>query len=194
MTSVCIIPAKPYTRSKTRLSTCLPDSERAALSHQLLLRTVRLAWIVTGQVIVVSQDANVLQEAQAEGAFPLLETTPGLNPALAQATRVAVAQGTDGVLVLPADLPWLTAEDIQTILAEGDSPHCVVVAPSRDETGTNALLLRPPGVIPFAFGPDSFHAHCAAARGAGIEPIVYRSPTIALDLDTPADWQAVLEE
>jgi len=51
------------------------------------------------------------------------------------------------------------------------------------------LLLRPPDLIPFAFGPDSFAAHCAAARAAGVQPVVYRSPTIALDLDTPEDWE-----
>jgi 2-phospho-L-lactate guanylyltransferase len=51
------------------------------------------------------------------------------------------------------------------------------------------LLVRPPGLIPFAFGPDSFAAHCAAARAAGVQPVVHRSPTIALDLDTPEDWE-----
>jgi 2-phospho-L-lactate guanylyltransferase (CobY/MobA/RfbA family) len=49
--------------------------------------------------------------------------------------------------------------------------------------------MRPPGLIPFAFGPDSFAAHCAAARAAGVEPAVYRADTLAFDLDTPEDWE-----
>jgi 2-phospho-L-lactate guanylyltransferase len=65
----------------------------------------------------------------------------------------------------------------------------LVIAPCRHRTGTNALLLRPPGLIPFAFGPDSFAAHCAAARAAGVEPVVHRANSLAFDLDTPEDWE-----
>ena len=67
----------------------------------------------------------------------------------------------------------------------------VVVAPCHHGTGTNALLICPPGLISFAFGPDSFAAHCAAARAAGVEPVIYRSATVALDLDTPEDLEEV---
>ncbi len=66
----------------------------------------------------------------------------------------------------------------------------VVVAPCHHGTGTNALLVCPPGLIPFAFGPDSFAAHVAAARAAGVEPVIYRSATVALDLDTPEDLES----
>jgi 2-phospho-L-lactate guanylyltransferase (CobY/MobA/RfbA family) len=49
--------------------------------------------------------------------------------------------------------------------------------------------MRPPNLIPFLFGPDSFAAHCAAARAAGVEPLIYRADSIAFDLDTPEDWE-----
>jgi 2-phospho-L-lactate guanylyltransferase len=237
----CLIPAKPYAESKTRLAPILTPEERTALSRRLLLRTVRLAREVVGPVVVVSRDEALLEEVQAEGAWGLLEATPGLNPALAQAARFAGERGAAGVLVLPADLPLLTAADLEAILdyiaprvppsrqkqrgtmspqpsplkGEGAdlSPApfpcreacpavvggrgqgvrsvrpIVVVAPCRHGTGTNALLVCPPGLIPFAFGPDSFAAHCAAARAAGVEPVIYRSAAIALDLDTPEDLE-----
>jgi 2-phospho-L-lactate guanylyltransferase len=230
----CLIPAKPYAESKTRLAPALTLEERAALSRRLLLRTVRLAREVVGPVVVVSRDEALLEEVQAEGAWGLVEATPGLNPALAQAAHFAGERGAAGILVLPADLPLLTAADLEAILdyiaprvppspqpsplkGEGAdlspapfpcrggefSPFpsreggggvrsvrpTVVVAPCRHGTGTNALLIHPPGLIPFAFGPDSFAAHCAAVRAAGVEPVVYRSPTVALDLDTPEDLE-----
>jgi 2-phospho-L-lactate guanylyltransferase len=232
----CLIPAKPYAESKTRLAPALSPEERAALSRRLLLRTVRLAREVVGPVVVVSRDETLLEEVQAEGAWGLVEETPGLNPALAQAARFAVDRGAAGVLVLPADLPLLTAADLEAIMAyiapyhfhpgsasappqspsrpeasrdrpaaggkadfpppfdgrgQGGGRPTVVIAPCRHGTGTNALLILPPGLIPFAFGPDSFAAHCAAARAAGVEPVIYRSATIALDLDTPEDLEIV---
>jgi 2-phospho-L-lactate guanylyltransferase len=216
----CLIPAKPYADSKSRLASVLTPIQRATLSRRLLLRTVRLARVVIGRVVVVSRDWELLDEAQAEGACGLAEASPGLNPALAQAARWAGERGAAGVLVLPADLPLLTAHDLEAMLGyiapppgadltPGPSPFrrgefspfpgreggqgvreghpTVVVAPCRHGTGTNALLVHPLDLIPFAFGPDSFAAHCAAARAAGVEPVVYRSDTIALDLDTPED-------
>jgi 2-phospho-L-lactate guanylyltransferase len=222
----CLIPAKPYAESKTRLAPVLSPEGRAALSRRLLLRTVRLARAVVSPVVVVSRDEGLLGEVRADGAWGLVEETPGLNPALTQAARFAGDRGAAGVLVLPADLPLLAASDLEAMLAyiapyhsrpgsgsappqsppserggggfpslvptgegQGGGHPIVVVAPCRHGTGTNALLIQPPGLIPFAFGPGSFAAHCAAARAAGVEPVIYRSATIALDLDTPEDLE-----
>jgi 2-phospho-L-lactate guanylyltransferase len=185
----CLIPAKPHTEAKSRLNPLLTAAQRIELSRWLLRRTVDLAREVVGRVVVVSRDPAVLSEAEALGAWGLLEASPGLNPALTQAARFAQGRGAGGLLVLPTDLPRLTASDLEEILALAAPPPALVIAPCRHGTGTNALLLRPPGIIPFAFGPDSFAAHSAAARAAGIEPLVYRAETIALDLDTPEDWR-----
>jgi len=189
MSTAIVIPAKPFDEAKTRLGECLSAEQRAALSRRLLRRTLRLALGVADRVVVVSRDRALLAEVEAAGAVGLVEEAPGLNAALTQATDFARGQGADGVLVLPADLPRLTALDIRAIIQLGARAPAVVIAPCRHETGTNALLMRPPGLVPFAFGPDSFAAHCAAAHAAGTPPQIYRSPTIALDLDTPEDWE-----
>jgi 2-phospho-L-lactate guanylyltransferase len=166
----------------------LTDAQRTTLSRWLLRRTLRLARAVVGRVVVVSRDRALLMNAKAAGAWGLLETSPGLNPALTQATRFAQVRGASGVVILPIDLPRLKAQDLEAILALGAASPTAVIAPCRHETGTNALLVRPPDLIQFAFGPDSFAAHCAAARAAGVEPVVYRADSIAFDLDTPQDW------
>ena len=189
MSVYCLIPAKPYAEAKSRLSPVLTESQRATLCRWLLRRTVRLALATVGQVVVVSRDRALLAQVKAMGAWGLLEASPGLNPALTQAARFAQIRGAGGVLVLPTDLPRLTAHDLETILALGTTSPAAVVAPCRHGTGTNALLVRPPQLIEFAFGPDSFAAHCAAARAAGVEPVVYRANSVAFDLDTPEDWR-----
>ena len=56
----------------------------------------------------------------------------------------------------------------------------------RHATGTNALGLRPPSIIPFAFGPGSREAHRAAADVAGATYLELDGP-LGLDLDTPED-------
>jgi 2-phospho-L-lactate guanylyltransferase len=189
MSVYCIIPAKPYAEAKSRLSPVLTNAQRTTLSRWLLQRTLRMARAVAGRVVVVSRDRALLMHAKAAGAWGLLEMSPGLNPALTQAARFAQVRGASGVLILPTDLPRLRAQDLKAILALGTASPTAVITPCRHETGTNALLVRPPDLIQFAFGPDSFAAHCAAARAAGVEPAVYRADSIAFDLDTPQDWE-----
>ena len=190
MSRACIIPCKPYERAKTRLAPCLTREQRVRVSRHVLLRTISLARTLLDTVIVVSRGSDLLAEAANAGAVALVEEAAGLNLALSQAANFASVAGATGVLVLPADLPVLTASDIAGVLALADTPPAVVIAPCRHEAGTNALLVSPPQLISFAFGRDSFARHRAAAVALGIQPAIYRSPTIAFDLDTPEDWQA----
>jgi 2-phospho-L-lactate guanylyltransferase len=97
------------------------------------------------------------------------------------------------VLVVPADLPLLTAEDVQALLDCLNGDPLVALAPDRQDQGTNALLIAPPGGIPFRFGPASFVQHCRLALEAGARLEIVRRATLALDLDVPEDL-ALLEE
>jgi 2-phospho-L-lactate guanylyltransferase len=194
MSITCIIPAKSYVLSKSRLAVCLSHQQRIDLSRWLLQRTLRLVRPLFFQVIVVSSDQKLLREIQDQNVCALAEDTPGLNPALTQAAEVASSRGASGIFVLPADLPRLGAGDVEAILRLGAASPAVVIAPCRHGTGTNALLLRPPHAIPFAFGLHSFSAHSNLARIADIQPIVYRAPNVALDLDTPADWELIYSQ
>jgi 2-phospho-L-lactate guanylyltransferase len=182
-----IIPAKPLGEAKTRLAGVLPAAERVDLSRSLLQRTIGLARQV-GEVVVVSRDAGVRKLAKAAGAWALVEAGHDLNQALQQAADWVAAQGGEAVLVLPGDLPLLQPSDLAEMVRLGQRSHAVVIAPSQRLDGTNALLLRPPRLIEFAFGLESFEKHQQAARVAGIEPILYHSPTVGLDLDLPEDW------
>jgi len=181
-----IIPAKPLNQSKTRLAAVLPLNERVELSRHLLQRTLRLARQV-GQVVVVSRDAAVRRLAKQAGAWALVEAGEDLNKALQQASDWVAVQGGQAILILPGDLPLLQLSDLTEIVEAGQSNPSIVIAPSQRLDGTNALFLRPPGLIPFAFGSGSFERHQQAARAIGIEPVIYRSLTVALDLDLPED-------
>jgi 2-phospho-L-lactate guanylyltransferase len=138
-------------------------------------------------VCVVSPDRMVLEEAKRRGATPLLQESRGLNPALEEGRRRALELGASTLLVLPADLPLLDADDVRAVLqATGEGPS-VVISPDGARSGTNALLIRPPDVLPFAFGADSFEAHLGAARRRGFDVRICERPHLAFDLDTAGD-------
>ncbi|MBI4317920.1 MAG: 2-phospho-L-lactate guanylyltransferase [Chloroflexi bacterium] len=192
MTRVTVlIPMKGLNAAKSRLSPVLNPEQRARLAEEMLLNVLRSA----GQCpsierrVVVSGDQEVLSLALKQGAEVLHESGGGLNAALSEATVWLGGAAVDAVLILPGDLPLLRASDAESLVELAKGAKAMVVAPSRDGSGTNALLLKPPGVIPYMFGPRSFRKHLAAARAAGVPARVYRSEGVTFDVDTPGDWE-----
>jgi len=114
--------------------------------------------------------------------------SPNLNTALSRAVEVAKSYGTCGILIVPADLPRLAAEDIKAILAHRNDPPVVVIAPDRKKKGTNALLICPPGLIDFKYGKGSFDKHSQQALDAGARLEICNLPSLELDLDEPEDF------
>jgi 2-phospho-L-lactate guanylyltransferase len=116
---------------------------------------------------------------------------PQLNLALTRATLVARHHAARGVLILPADLPLLTKEDVIAMIDKAKYPPVVVIAPDRRRQGTNGLLVYPPGLIPYEFGPNSFERHCENTRMTGTRLEICELPSLALDMDLPEDLHLV---
>jgi 2-phospho-L-lactate guanylyltransferase len=187
-----IVPVKPLSRAKSRLSEALLPEQRELLATELLVRTVRLLVPLTRirGVLVISRDTKALAMVRDLGANTVQESgAPELNNALLRATQVLKAWQADSVLVVPADLPLLAAEDVEEMVQRGRYHNTVVIAPDRHETGTNLLFVRPPGLIPYAFGENSFAAHQRLALDANANVSIYRSERVALDVDWPDDLE-----
>lgn len=184
-----VVPVKPLRRAKSRLARALKANQRAALARSMLAHTLDTLGSVdrVSGIAVISNDLTAHEIARAKHAIPLAEADSGLNAAVAQACAWVAARGAAAALIVPTDLPLLTAFDVESMIDLATEPTCVVIAPDRHENGTNAMLLRPPQAIHPAYGPASSDAHRRQAAENGIAVHVYRSTTIALDLDLPAD-------
>jgi 2-phospho-L-lactate guanylyltransferase len=192
MTLWAIVPVKPLRRGKSRLSGVLTEEARADLNRRLLTHTVNVlkAMDEIVDVLVVSRDTEALSVARERGARTLRENgAPQLNLALERATVVAKSYKASSVLVLPADLPQINAEDIRAILEAGREPPVVVVAPDHKREGTNALYVNPAGLIDYDFGSGSFTRHCDRAMQAGVELKVIELPSLSHDVDIPEDLE-----
>jgi len=114
-----------------------------------------------------------------------------LNTALKRATVMAQALSTRGVLVLPADLPLLTPDNVRALIDKAIKPPVVVIAPDRHGKGTNALLMVPPDQIEYDFGEGSFHRHCERTKKSGARLEIVELPSLGLDLDLPEDLEMI---
>lgn len=182
------MPVKDLQGTKSRLAPILNPGARAGLTLYMMGRVVAaIRSSGVEDVCVVSPDRIVLHEAQRGGAIPLAQESRGLNPALEEGRRRALGLGASTLLVLPADLPLLDAGDVRAVLQEAGEGPSAVISPDGGHSGTNALLIQPPDVLTFAFGPDSFEAHLGAARGRSLDVRICERPHLAFDLDTAGD-------
>jgi 2-phospho-L-lactate guanylyltransferase len=188
---VAIVPVRDLESAKSRLGELLDAEERRALVTVMLDRTIRAIHEAGLEAIVVSPDESVLAIAATGGAEPIHQPDDGLNEALELALPAAIAGGATAVLVLPVDLPAIDADAIRALLANAHAAlepgrALVALVPDRHGSGTNALLVSPPGAIGFAFGIDSRHRHADEARRAGAVVLELAGP-LALDVDTGED-------
>lgn len=187
-----IVPVKPLRRGKSRLSAILSEEERSRLNHQLFSHTLDILLQVdaVSEILIVSRDSNVLTEARDKGVRTVTENgTPELNNALRRASLFSNVFSTEGVLIVPADLPLLTPDDVTDFIAQRTAPPMIVISPDRRCQGTNMLMIDPADLITFSFGIDSFERHCQLARSASAEVNIYENEHIALDLDVPEDYE-----
>ena len=176
-----VIPFKGGTERKTRLGSRLGMEERQGLSEELfehVMSVLQQAPTLTEVALLSNMRPNGWQ-----GPF-IQDEGRGMN---AELSALVESRRPTHLLVIHADLPRVSVDDIAALIA-GDGAACTI-APDRHGTGTNALALVEPLGFDFAFGPDSFTRHCAAAKGKA--RIVTRLG-LGLDIDTAADLDAAI--
>lgn len=192
MTIWAIIPVKPLRLAKSRLADVLKPEDRQRFAEAMLrhvLGVLQNVPQVTG-TLVISRDNQALAVAREYGARTVQESgAPELNAALMRATSIIASWRSDAVLVLPADLPLITPQDVIGIInMAGFDERSVVIATDRNKDGTNALFIRPPGLIEYAYGEGSYQRHAVSARDAGAVVNIYESERLLQDIDLPEDF------
>lgn len=183
--SAVLIPVKKLASSKLRMSPILNQNERKnlvlAMLKDVLTVVCQLGHINIYIIGVDKEVENLLKEFHA--IFIRESTEKGLNHAIMEGIRYLSKIGEDFVLILPADIPLIEVDDISNILLFKDD-FDVVLCPSRDHNGTNALLLKLPTNIQPMFGESSYQNHIREAEinGSKIKSLLINR--VALDIDS----------
>jgi 2-phospho-L-lactate/phosphoenolpyruvate guanylyltransferase len=197
-----MIPVKSFQNAKCRLAGLLSPAERAELAYAMYLDVAeslsRAPVIAAGkevQVFLLSNAQAAIEHAESIGWEVLHEEQQSSeSESVDRASMLLKQRGFQGVLRLPADIPLMTAEDVQQLLHLAAVSGPVLLVPSHQGSGTNALLRCPPDLFPSRFGPGSLLLHQEEARRAGVEPRIARIARIAMDVDEPADLRRLLAE
>ena len=188
-----IIPVKTLSKTKSRLAPILSSEERASLTVKLLKRLFRVINEVDliEKVIVVSKDERIARIANEAHHIALAEPQGAdLNESIQFAFAHAEQDGATHVLILPSDLPLVTADDLMLFLSlVEEGGETAVVCSDNVQMGTNALLLPVGWSFKFQYGLNSFAKHLDEANIHRLNTCIVDVPNIQFDLDTEADWE-----
>ena len=192
-----LLPVKDLRQAKQRLASLLRPDERFALAQAMLADTVRAVRGVrrADRVFVITNYPPAMQEAEKHG-WHLLREEQQLSESVSvdAASRHCAERGFTALLRLPLDVPLVQPCDIDDLLAVECAAPALVIVPSRDGTGTNAILRTPPALFPSHFGSGSFAKHCAEARAIGAQIVVRRNARVEMDVDDEADLRALAQQ
>lgn len=196
MKATAVLPIKRLDEAKRRLAVGIDDERRRALVAAMaadVLEAIDAARSIE-RTIVVSGDP-VVQELASEAKAEVVPdpADEGHSEAALAGIARAEVEGAGCAVLLPGDCPLLDPRELDSLLTAIPGEY-VGIVPDRHGSGTNALVLSPPGAILPAFGEGSCERHVAAAREAGIPFAVEELPSLGLDLDTPADLIALTRE
>lgn len=208
-----IVPFKALEAAKQRLASLLTPAERRDLMLAMardVLAALCQSSALSG-VLIVSRTTEADALARAFSTERFAESPDADLPgALTQgSTHLTTHFGARGVMVVPADVPLISAAEIDRLIADHnaayvadhDSDHggsgpkgAVTVVPDAEHIGTNCLVLSPPGIINFIFDGRSFKPHVDAAFAQGLVPRIAPTPGFELDMDTADDLRALLAD
>jgi 2-phospho-L-lactate guanylyltransferase len=192
MRTLAILPVKSFERAKRRLEPGLHPELRRQLAQAMLLDVLEaLGATRVDEIVVVSGGADARRIAHYYGATAVEDGDEGHNAAATLGIRAALAVGAQRALLVPGDCPAIDPPDVDELLVRPAHAPSAMIVPDRHGTGTNALLLTPPDALAPSFGPASCQRHVANARAAGVGAEVVQVPSLALDIDTPEDLEAL---
>jgi 2-phospho-L-lactate guanylyltransferase len=191
-----LLPIKDLKHAKQRLAGLLTPEERLGLAQAMLadtLRAVRGARLAE-KIFVATNYEPAIRTAEENGWEILREERQISESASVDwASRICAQKNVTGLLRLPLDLPLVQPADLDELLALECAAPAVVIVPSRDGTGTNAILRMPPALFPSHFGEGSFVKHLAEAEAVRAHIIIRRNARLELDVDDEADLRVLLQ-
>ncbi|MBV9916132.1 MAG: 2-phospho-L-lactate guanylyltransferase [Solirubrobacterales bacterium] len=194
MATIAILPIKSFGQAKQRLREQLAPTHRRRLA-EAMYRDVLVALGHTeaiAQILVVTSDQRARELAVGPRTLLLDDQGLGHSEAAVLGARAGLESGFERTLLVPGDCPLLDPDELDALLARDAAARSALIVPDRHGTGTNALLLRPPDALAPAFGPGSCRRHVQSARAAGSAAEVVTVSSLALDIDTPDDLEALI--
>jgi len=190
-----VVPLKTTTQAKQRLAGALGAALRQqlalAMAHDVLSALAASPGLAGLAVVTLDPAASALAR-RFEARLLTEGAADGQTGAVNAAARTLSREGGEAMLMIPGDVPLITPQEVEQLVAAHNRRPDFVITPAHDGRGSNAVLCAPPDAVTLRFGDDSFLPHLAAARTLGLEPKIVHLAGIGLDIDHPRDLTAFM--
>lgn len=188
-----LLPVKSPEQAKTRLGALLQPQECASLSRAMLtdVLTALNESEHVDKIAVLTNDQDIVALADRLGYIVIEDPSDSeLCKSLNSAAQHIAELGAKTLLIVPGDVPTISAHDIDELLGRHTSG--LSICPAIRDGGTNALVCSPPNAILFQFGPDSARRHIDEAVRCNVPHARLAMHAYFRDIDTPDDlvWLA----
>jgi len=149
-----VVPIKELEGAKQRLAPLLSPAERRALIEVMMgevLEAVAGARSLAG-IVVVTVDPQATALAARLGARVVTDgARDGHTGSVTAGLRLLAREGRGGMITLPADIPAVTPQEIDLVVAAHLPAKSFTISPAHDDLGSNAVICSPPGPATTAF-------------------------------------------
>ena len=146
------------------------------------------------KIIIVSKDEDVLKLGRTFGAVEIFDDESGVNNAIHLADQYISDKKFDCSIIFPQDVPIMKSSDIDNLLSFVKSERSVIIVPSRQFNGTNALVRCPANLMEtrYDMGSYTFQIEAASTKTKNISIALIRR--MMLDIDDEYDLAFMLRQ
>ena len=194
MKTCAIIPVKTFSKAKTRLSLSKTGKEKICkVMLEEVLDTVSKSQFID-KIILVSKDEQAFKLGRQFNVKEIFDDQSGVNDAVHLADEYVLNNNYDCSVIFPQDIPAMRTSDVDTLLGFVKSANSIVIVPSRQLNGTNALVRCPGNIMSTRYDMGSYTFQLDAARAVSQNVSVAFIRRIMLDIDDENDLTFMLNQ
>jgi len=185
---------KSFSKAKTRLN--LPQIQKEDLCLKMfdeVLRTISSCKSID-KILVVSNDEQAIKLSKQYNTMQIFDNETGVNDAMDLANQYLIDKKYDCSIMFPQDIPVMKSSDIDNIFNFFKSETGVLIVPSRQFNGTNALLQSPVAIMNTQYERGSYKHQLDAAKTVTKNTSIALIRRIMLDIDDLSDLSLMLNQ
>ena len=194
MKTYAIIPVKSFSKAKTRLN--IPQIKREAICKEMLeevLQTLSKCKSIDN-IVIVSKDDAAIKLSESFGATQIFDDDLGVNQAVDLADQYLADLEYNCSVIFPQDIPMMESSDVDSLLGFLKSKNSVILVPSRQFNGTNALVRYHASSMKTQYDKGSYSYQLNAAKSVTQKVSLALIRRVMLDIDDELDLAFMLKQ
>jgi len=145
-------------------------------------------------IVIVSKDDAAIKLGKSFGAIQIFDDELGVNQAVHLADQHLSGLECNCSVIFPQDIPMMESSDVDSLLGFLKSKNSVILVPSRQFNGTNALVRYYASSMKTQYDKGSYSHQINAAKSVTQKISLALIRRVMLDIDDELDLAFMLKQ